>query len=68
MATSDADLFARYGNAWRTVKTRGRFAVMATVHDWRWTYTNITAADAAEIAGRLTAHSGELWTAEPIAA
>ena len=45
-----------------------RFSIKATVHDWAWTYSNITAADAAEIAGRLTAHSGELWTAEPIAA
>ena len=64
---TDVELFARYGSAWRTVKTRGRFAVMATVHDWAWTYSNITAADAQEIAGRLTTHSGELWTVEPIA-
>ena len=56
---------------WMTAAERGaldtaRFAVKATRHDWTWTYSNITAGEAQEIADKLTAHDGEPWIVEPV--
>lgn len=42
--------------------TSERFAVVASVHGWRWTYTGITAGEAQETADVLSAGSGETWT------
>ena len=68
--------------AWMTAAERAaldvpRFAIRATYpcpehggHDHQWTYTGITAADAEQIAGQLTAHdrerNGATWTAQAV--
>ena len=69
-ATEYADQRA-HDVTWMTYTERaeldaGRYAVKATVHDWAWTYSNVTASEVQEIADRLTAHSGELWTVERV--
>lgn len=47
---------------------RPRFAITASVHGWRWTYTGIRAAEAQWIAATLAAGSGETWTVTEIQA
>lgn len=48
--------------------TAPRFAIAESTHGWRWTYTNITAAEAQWIADTLEAGSGETWTVAEIPA
>lgn len=57
--------------AWMTAEERAaldvpRFAVTASEHGWQWTYSNITRAEAEDIAAQLTAHSGETWAVAPV--
>jgi hypothetical protein len=46
---------------------RPRYAVEVPARGWRWTYSNITASEAQEIADSLTAHDGERWDVREIA-
>lgn len=59
LSALDAEQFTQAGAA-------PKFAVTADVHDWRWTYTGITAGEAQHIAEALEASSGEHWTVTEI--
>jgi hypothetical protein len=66
-ASECARQLERDGAGLVTLNAAPRFAIKATVHDWGYTYSGITAEEAQGIADTLTEGSGEESTVEPIA-